>query len=236
MRKTLTLLPFLLISIFCFVLSSTNFSQSKSEDEGVESVSFDKQKATLECPFSRIHSKNTTCTEEKSKIKISTISKDAEKNGWNYYYFVTGGKIVGEGANVVWDFSNSKSGDYLITVGVGKDGIIKGNYVSKMIMADSCENCHPTCNCPGISVSGPTAVAKRGDTLIFTAEVNGGDQDRVKFNWTVLDGTIVFGQGTKQILVLTSPKMKANSVTATFEVAGLCSDCQNTASATVKIK
>ncbi len=235
MKKKLTILLLLLSLIACLTTTSNILAQSNSEAEGVESVSFDKEKATLACPFG-FRSNYKLCNTNDGKIMIKTVSPSAEKNGWNYYYFVTGGKIVGEGANVIWDFSNSKPGTYKVTIGVGKDGIIKGNYVSKMIMADSCQNCHPTCNCPGILVSGPTAVAKRGDTLIFTAEVNGGDQDRVKFNWIVSDGTIVFGQGTKQILVKTLPNMKASYITATFEVAGLCSDCQNTASATVKIK
>lgn len=236
MQKPLTLLLFLFAIVLCFVSSSDVFSQLKVENEGVESVSFDKEKVTLACPWVSLRSKQP-CPPEDRKIMVSTISPNAEKNSWNYYYFVTGGKIIGEGANVVWDFTGVRPGDYLITIGVGKDGVIKGNYVSKMVVAYSCENCHPTCSCPGISVTGPTAVAKRGDTLIFTAEVRGSDQSRIEYNWTVSDGTIVFGQGTKQILVLTSPNMKANSVTATFEVRGICADCtERTVSATVKIK
>lgn len=240
MHKPLTLLLFLFALVLCFVSTSDVFSQSKSKDKdiGVESVSFDKEKATLACPWV-MRSKSSFCQEDERKIMILTFSPSAEKNGWDYYYFVTGGKIIGEGAKVVWDFSVARPGNHSITVGVGKDGVIKGNLITKNVAAELCE-CHPTCSCPGISVLGPTGVAKRGDTLIFTVNVVGGSQDRPNFNWTVSDGEIIKtiqSQNKSQILVKTSSKTKAREIMVTVEVGGLCADCtQTTASATVKIK
>lgn len=238
MHKPLTLLLFLFALVLCFVSISDVSSQSNSEDEVVESVTLDKTKATLACPWV-MRSKSSFCQEDERKIMISTFSPSAEKNGWDYYYFVTGGKIIGEGAKVVWDFSFARPGNHSITVGVGKDGVIKGNLITKNVAAELCE-CHPTCSCPGISVLGPTGVAKRGDTLIFTVNVVAGSQDRPNFNWTVSDEEIIKiiqSENQSQILVKTSSKTKAKKITVTVEVGGLCADCtQRVASATAKIK
>jgi predicted metalloprotease with PDZ domain len=51
-------------------------------------------------------------------IDVSTEALDPDGDVLTYNYTVSGGKIVGEGAKVVWDLSGVKPGTYTITVGV----------------------------------------------------------------------------------------------------------------------
>ena len=194
-----------------------------NEPEGVNSVNLDRTQVTLACPIYGTFPKSSPCSEEHRKIKINTVSENAEKNRLNYYYFVTGGNIIGQGANVIWDLSGVKPGDYSVTIGVGESNIIKGNIVTKNVIANACE-CYIPCNCPSISISSPNRLTKRNEAIIFTAETNGGTQDHIKYKWSVSNGIIVAGQGTRQILVKSAPNVKDNVVTATVEFSGLCTD------------
>jgi hypothetical protein len=64
---------------------------------------------------------------------VSTKAVDPENDVLTYNYFVTSGKVVGKGANVVWDPSDARTGTYTITAAVD-DGIgFSGKYIKKTI-------------------------------------------------------------------------------------------------------
>ncbi len=77
--------------------------------------------------------KNENCTDAKKEISVSTTAVDKENEVLTYEYFVSGGEIVGSGANVVWDLRNVKPGTYSITAsasdGCGICGETKTQYV-----------------------------------------------------------------------------------------------------------
>jgi predicted metalloprotease with PDZ domain len=52
------------------------------------------------------------------KIDVSVEAFDSDNDVLTYAYTVSGGKIVGQGAKVVWDLSGVEPGTYTITVGV----------------------------------------------------------------------------------------------------------------------
>lgn len=231
MRKPLL---FLFALFICLGTISDAINQTKpKEDEGVQDVILDKTEATLACPGLRANI--GYCNEEARKINIHTIAENAEKKSLEFYYLVTGGKIIGNGKDIVWDFTNTKPGNYSITIGVGRNGILKGNFITKKVTVKHCE-CDPGYECPSISVSSPSAPADAGDTLIFTVDVKGGSQKSVNYNWIVSAGEIVEGQSTSNILVKTSPDLKGQTITATVELGGIGVFCQNTASASAEIK
>lgn len=202
------------------------------QEEGVDDVKLELESISV-CPWNRL--RDGDCSNSPS-IQIYVYSKTAEKEGLSYYYNVSGGKIVGKGSRVIWDFSNTKIGKHSITVGVGKDSIIKGKTITKEITLRPCDICDPPCECAVVSVLGPTSVTKVGGNMAFTAQVSGGTQNNVTYNWTVSEGEIIEGQGTKNILVKTTPKMKGHTVTATVEIGGLCNaNCPNTFSASAEV-
>jgi len=51
-------------------------------------------------------------------ISVSTTANDPEGDTLIYLYTVSGGRIVGEGKDVIWDLADVKPGKYTITAGV----------------------------------------------------------------------------------------------------------------------
>jgi hypothetical protein len=89
--------------------------------------------------------------------------------------------------------------------------------------------------CPILKVSCPDRL-KPGDTLKFTASVEGGDETvEPTYNWTVSAGTISFGQGTSTIEVDTSKLSNNETVTATVELGGFDPNCSRVGSCTTTI-
>jgi len=212
--------------------TTTHKTTEKSDSsDGVDSVFIDTYVIYTGCPFMIPDSK---CSRDKSRIAIKTFSETAEKNNLNYYYIISAGKIIGQGANVVWDLLGAKQGEYKLLVRVGKNEIIRGKTVTKFIQVWQCD-CDLPCRCPTLSVSAPIQPDNPGGAITFTANVTGGTQDSPTYDWTVSEGKIIDGQGTSQIVVQTTPEMAGKSVTATVEIGGLCPDCNRTASATGQV-
>jgi len=67
------------------------------------------------------------------KISVKTIGIDPENDVLTYNYTVTAGKIVGNGANVVWDLAGVPAGSYTITVGVDDGAGIVGRTGTKTV-------------------------------------------------------------------------------------------------------
>jgi hypothetical protein len=58
------------------------------------------------------------CIDAKKEISVTTTAFDYDDDTLGYKYIVTGGKIIGSGANVIWDLTGVKPGTYSITAGV----------------------------------------------------------------------------------------------------------------------
>jgi hypothetical protein len=61
--------------------------------------------------------------------------------------------------------------------------------------------------------------------MTFTANVSGGSQQSVTYNWSVSSGTITSGQGTPSITVATDASMAGGNVTATVDIGGTDPSC-----------
>ena len=74
-------------------------------------------------------------------------------------------------------------------------------------------------SCRTISVVGPSGSVRVPEKMTFTGVVSGGGLDRITFNWTISEGTIVTGQGTPVIQVeLDHPTSAQTPVTATLQI------------------
>ncbi|MBA2379998.1 MAG: hypothetical protein H0V76_10550 [Blastocatellia bacterium] len=162
-------------------------------------------------------------------IDVATTAVDPENDPLVYNYTVSGGRIVGSGANVQWDLTGVSPGTYTITAGVDDGCGICGQTQTRTVTVAACE-CQQRCECPSISVTGPAGITAPGETMNFTANVVGGGA--VTYNWSVNRGTIESGQGTPSITVRTSSADAASNVTATVNIGGLdpACDCPATAS------
>lgn len=173
-----------------------------------------------------------SCLEFKDKhetIFVKTLAVDAENDDLSYSYTVSGGRIIGLGADVKWDLSGATPGTYAITVGVddGK-GISEQTKTETVIFMDiHCPK--KICECPNLSVSGPAAAVKPGEIMIFTAKVSGGDEQETTYSWTIDKGEIVAGRGTPTIQVATDG-LSDETIRATVVINCECDETEITAS------
>ncbi|MDQ3490670.1 MAG: hypothetical protein M3449_06350 [Acidobacteriota bacterium] len=159
-----------------------------------------------------------TC-DDSTSVTVTTTAVDVENDVLTYNYTVSGGRIVGTGANVSWDLSGVTPGTYTITSAVDDGCGLCGQTQTRTITIAECE-CIRECDCPTLSVSGPAGITNPGDTMTFTANVSGGTQPNITYNWSVTAGEIESGQGTPSITVRTTQAMANSNVTATVQIGG----------------
>jgi len=84
------------------------------------------------------------CNGEKSRIgkidriSVKTVALDPDNDVLTYNYEVSDGKIIGQGASVVWDLTGVKPGTYTITAGVDDGCGICGTTKTRTIVVKEC--------------------------------------------------------------------------------------------------
>jgi hypothetical protein len=85
--------------------------------------------------------------------------------------------------------------------------------------------------CPTIELTGPTEPVTAGAPVAFSVSTTSGQT----YNWTIVNGRIIGGDGTSSIIVDTTGQA-GQTVTATVEIGGLDSNCaNNTASYSITV-
>ena len=84
--------------------------------------------------------RNKKRPEKVSKILVQTVAVDPENDVLTYQYTVSGGKIVGQGANVVWDLTGASSGTYTLTAGVDDSCGVCGRTKTQTVVVRACPN------------------------------------------------------------------------------------------------
>jgi len=154
-----------------------------------------------------------------------------------YTWRATGGRIVGEGPNVVWDFSGTPPGDWFYDVILtveARSGCGPRHAVSAPARV-TVGPCPPRVNfaerqtrqapaCPSISLACP-ATARPGLPAAFTATLSGGTRGAVPtFDWSLSGGEIVGGQGTNSIRI-DAKDFKGKAIVTAVEVGGYGRKC-----------
>src|ERR1043166_4819416 len=165
-----------------------------NQPANVESVTLSDTNIVLPCPPGTVS--ESQCNDSRT-VSVTTAAHDPENDVLTYSYTVSGGRIIGTGANVQWDLTTAQPGTYTITTGVDDGCGICGKTNTQTITISECPNCHPQCACPTVSVSGPSGVTAPGQPMTFVATVSGAEN--ATYNWTVSAGTISSGQGTSTI-------------------------------------
>ena len=191
----------------------------------VTDVALGETTVTGKCAPGFRPAEGSTCSDDMA-ANVTTTAVDPENDVLTYNYTVSGGRIVGQGANVSWDLSGAQPGTYTITAGVDDGCGVCGKTQTRTITVAEC-NCVKVCECPTLDVTGPAGETQPGETMTFTANVTGGSGETFTYNWTVTSGTIIEGQGTPVIRVATTPEMAGGNVTATVTIGGACIECQD---------
>jgi hypothetical protein len=201
--------------------------------DGIE-VTLDKKVLVQWCNV-RFQSRNQECSKDGTRVNVSTTVKGQDSNRLTITYKVSGGQIIGQGSNVIWDLSNQRPGVYAITVSVtGRGGVKKSKSLTKKIRLRECPECDPGCECPNLEVLASAKSVAVGETVTFKAVVTPGYN--ISFSWKVTGGKIVF-KAADEIKVQATRDLIGRSLTATVEISGTnpSCGCMTTATETVNV-
>ena len=190
---------------------------------------------TLPCPPC-MHSMSRTCpTEYDPRVRL-TAAADGFNKQPVYSYSVTGGQIVGEDSQVVWDLSGFPPGIYAASVEV-QDKKHPAN-ASVTVTIAACGDCvDGDCHCPTIVVDCYENV-KAGTPI--TCKVNvAGARSKLTFDWSArasndedLSERI---RPNGEYVSIPTKDLAGRTVYTTVEVK-LDSSCNRTASASTKVR
>lgn len=193
----------------------------------VTDVTVSKTRVVIPCPPGTRPKEGTVCPDDMT-VNLSTRATDKENDVLTYSYTVSGGRIVGSGANVGWDLTGVQPGTYTVTVGANDGCGICGKTQTRTVEVVRCEPCDDPCTpCGSVSVQATGGVVRPGDTVTFTANVTGGTGN-FDYRWSISDGEIVSGQGTPVLTVRTTPSMAGGNVRADVVVTDngrTCTTC-----------
>lgn len=174
----------------------------------------------------------TICPRDESaaapQVRLATNTTGfTSGNPLRYRYRVSGGRIVGDGANTVWDLSGVAPGSYAASVEVDNGEVGCMAFTSTAVVVRECPP--PVIRCPIVRVIGPEN-AELNAPVTFIANVSGGDPSVVPtYNWVISTGTILSGQGTDTITV-DRAGLGGQTITARVDVGGgFDPSCQATA-------
>lgn len=84
---------------------------------------------------------NKSCAENTKEVSVSTTIINPMNDVLTYVYYISAGKIIGQGAKVVWDLSGVKAGTYKITAVADNGCGPCGKYITKMIVIKEYPDC-----------------------------------------------------------------------------------------------
>jgi hypothetical protein len=239
MLKFITFLIFVPVLFSIFTSKPFNFEAAKvktflttptppkNTPPEVKNINLSKTKIFLPCaPGAR---GPDFCTDD-FIVDVHAEGFDADNDVFVYEYTVSVGKIIGQGARVKWDLSGVKVGTYELRVEVDDGCGFCGESKNISVEVKECDGCHDDCVCPTMSLTGSRSTDAPKQLLIFTANVSGGSQNEVTYEWSVSNGRIAKGQGTPTVEI--TPKNPNETVTATVKIGGICEECLNSMSET----
>ena len=217
MTYKLLLLPALFL-LFCVAIVSAQAAKSSTNK-----LVLDKTVFKLPCP------KGVDCGDKASEdftVHVRSEIPDP-RSDIEYRYTVSGGHLITSGREIDWDVSGLMPGTYEIMVTPHRRNKPVGTTLSARIMVMNAI-CICDCECPFVQVVGREN-AKNGETIEFTAEISGAGE--VTYNWAVLNGEIISGQGTPKIQVRVNRSGSDKTVRATVAFGGFDPTCRCVSSA-----
>lgn len=165
-------------------------------------------------------------------VRVQTTAADPEGDILTYNYKVTGGRVVGTGANVFWNLSAVMPGTYTITAAVDDGCGVCGEKITRTVTVLAHENT-PACVCSDIRIDSVSSKFGQIPHLsAFSVYMSAPQQPNLTYNWTISEGTIDSGQGTPRIKISHPKEKLGQQLKVSVEIVGLDPNCEcpNTAS------
>jgi hypothetical protein len=252
MNKFIVLLLVAVSLLVSVGLNSKNADQTKSASVNplvtptplaeILSLELDKKEALYACPYHFLPNscgkdENGVTKKDNLLITVKPLVRNPKNTQVFYEYKVTGGRILGQGREVLWNLDGARPGVYTITAWIRGERRVSVETKTESVTVTECEFCDIPCiPCPTLAVE-ENEELRASEYLIFSAKTLGGPVDNFTYQWTISQGEIAEGQGTSQIKVKITPEMSRN-INATVKLEGLqnhCQPCMPTASLLVTI-
>lgn len=217
----------LLLATAAFVYTSTRASQkNKQTAPAAPAPQNQPPTITLDADTQVV----TLCPDAESmsnpRVSLKATGVSPEGKPLRYRWEVSGGRIEGDGTNVVWDLSGAPPGVYnaAVTAESGPEGNpLCTAFTSTKVVVRTCPPPRPIC--PNVTMSCPD-VQQAGAPITFTASISGGTPGITPvYNWKISAGKILSGQGTQTITVDTTG-LAGQPIGATVEVEGYNLECR----------
>jgi hypothetical protein len=186
--------------------------------------SFTASKTVIDlCPFFP----DGSCSSSGKIVTLEVKAGDPDLDNLTYKYSVSAGTIVGSGATVNWDLSDSRLGIQTASVEVNDR---RGGHVSARTTVDLvvCGACDPPC--PTLTVTCPTEV-NQGADVVFVATVSG---QQLTYLWSHSNGKRIAGQEGSELRIK-AVGLPGDVITATVRVLGIDPACNYQASCESRI-
>ncbi|PYS84010.1 MAG: hypothetical protein DMF67_07010 [Acidobacteria bacterium] len=225
-KRTAAVFGLLLLALAAFAYTSTRASQKNKQTVAAPAPQNQPPTITLDSDTQIV----TICPDAESisntRVRLKATGVSPEGKPLRYRWDVSGGRLEGEGTDVVWDLSGAQPGVYnaAVTAESGPvDNPLCTAFTSTKVVVRTCPPPRPVC--PNITMSCPD-VQQAGAPITFTASMSGGTPGvSPVYNWKVTAGTILSGQGTQTITVDTAG-LAGQPIGATVEVAGYNLECR----------
>jgi hypothetical protein len=113
-------------------------SDKNNKPPDVTDLTLSQTEVATSCPSGQVPQEGMAC-DDKMTVQVKTKAVDPEKDVVTYHYTVSGGRIVGQGANVSWNLTGIAPGTYTITAGVDDGCGICGQTQTRTITIKSCD-------------------------------------------------------------------------------------------------
>ena len=112
--------------------------EENNKPPDVTDLTLSQTEVAASCPSGQVPQEGMTCS-DKMTVQVTTTAVDPEKDVVMYHFTVSGGRIVGQGANVSWDLMGVAPDTYTITAGVDDGCGICGQTQTRTITVKSCD-------------------------------------------------------------------------------------------------
>ena len=107
----------------------------------VTDITLSQSEIIADCPAKDLI-KTESCPDRSNRIFVETIIGQNYFNSvLTYLYLVTGGKIIGNGKQVLWDLSGVKPGTYKITAATDEGCGVCAKTMTKSVVVKECPDC-----------------------------------------------------------------------------------------------
>ena len=224
-KRAAAVFGLMLLVTAAFVYTSTRASQKNKQPAAAPAPQNQPPTITLDADTQVV----TLCPDAESmsnpRVRLKATGVSPEGKPLRYRWEVSGGRVEGDGTDVVWDLSGAPPGVYnaAVTAESGPvDNPLCTAFTSTKVVVRTCPPPRPVC--PNVTMSCPD-VQQAGAPITFTASISGGTAGVTPvYNWKVSAGKILSGQGTQTITVDTSG-LAGQPISATVEVEGYSLEC-----------